>query len=135
MTTSKRANSRPLSPHLGAWRWSVTMATSIFHRASGVGNSIGVVLLTWWLVSVAGEGEAYTNFSAFISSPFGRFLLFGFTVSLCYHLLNGIRHIFWDAGHGYDLKTASRWSWFGIIGSVIMAVGIWYLGYSMMGAV
>ena len=134
MTTSKRGPSRPLSPHLGNWRWSATMATSIFHRVTGVGNSIGVLLLTWWLVAVANGRQGYIDFSAFVTSPFGRFLLFGFTVSLCYHLLNGIRHLFWDAGHGFDLATASRWSWFGIIGSVVLASGIWAMGYFMMGA-
>ena len=135
MTTPKRDAARPLSPHAGNWRWSVTMATSILHRMTGIGNSVGVVLLSWWLISVANGRQGYVDFSTFITSPFGRFLLFGFTVSLCYHLLNGIRHLFWDAGHGFDIPVASKWSWFGIIGSVILASGIWYLGYFMMGAV
>ena len=135
MSTPKPVASRPLSPHLGNWRWSATMATSIFHRVTGVGSAIGVLLLMWWLVSVAGSREAYAGFSSFISSPFGRFVLFGFTVSLCFHLLNGMRHLFWDAGHGFELAVATRWSLFSIVGSVILTLVIWYFGYSMMEAV
>ncbi len=133
MTTPKRAPGRPLSPHLGVWRWPVTMASSIFHRASGVGNAIGLVLLAWWLIAVASGPEAYANFAGLISQPLGRVALFGFTASLCYHLLNGIRHLVWDAGKGFGLPIAFAWSWFNIFGAIALAVGVWFAGYAMMG--
>ncbi len=110
------------------------MATSIFHRMTGVGNSIGVALLVWWLVATANGPHTHGQFTNFVSSPLGRLVLFGFTVSLCFHLLNGLRHLFWDSGRGYELGTARLWSWVSILGSVVVAIGIWVAGYSMMGA-
>ncbi len=133
MTTSKRAAERPLSPHLGVWRWSSTMTTSIFHRVSGVGNAMGTVLLAWWLVAVASGPEAYATFASVASHPLGQLVLFGFTVSLTFHLLNGIRHLFWDGGKGFGLGASAAWSWISMVGSVVMAVGVWLWGYSMMG--
>ncbi len=135
MTASKRAVGRPLSPHLGIWRWPATMASSIFHRASGIGNAVGTLLLAWWLVAMASGPEAYASFAGFISLPIGRLALFGFTVSLTFHLLNGVRHLFWDAGKGFGVGTSAAWSWINIALALAMAVGIWVAGYSMMGAV
>jgi len=134
MTTSKRAAGRPLSPHLGIWRWSATMASSILHRFTGVGNAIGTGLLTWWLISLASGPEAYAQFSGFVSSMLGQLILFGFTLSLSYHLFNGIRHLFWDAGKNYDVHGSVVWSWFNVLGAIILTIGVWVLGYAMMGA-
>lgn len=133
MTTSKRAAHRPLSPHLGIWRWPATMASSILHRMTGVGNALGTLVLAWWLIALASGPVAYGVFSGFIGSLLGRFILFGFTLSLCYHLLNGIRHLFWDTGRGFDVTVSIVWSWVNIIGAIALSVAVWAIGYSMMG--
>ncbi len=125
---------RPLSPHLQVWKWHVTMATSIFHRFTGVGNAIGAVLLTWWLVALATGPEAYAVFTGFIGSLFGQLILFGFTASLVYHLMNGIRHLVWDTGTGFSLGVARSSGLFVFVATAIVTVAIWVFAYMTMGA-
>ena len=134
MTSNDKASSRPLSPHIGIWRWPVTMASSILHRMTGVGNSIGLILLTWWLVALATGPGAYAQFSGFIGSPLGRLFLFGFTVSLTYHLLNGVRHLVWDSGRGYDVEGSARATWIIMILAIVLSAAVFAVGYFMKGA-
>src|ERR1700740_1202186 len=101
-----RSADRPLSPHLQVYRWQLTSVLSILHRAAGVVLSGGAILLVWWLVAAAAGREAYGGCGDFLGSLFGLLLLFGWTLSLFYHLCNGIRHLVWDTGHGLDLKSA-----------------------------
>jgi succinate dehydrogenase / fumarate reductase cytochrome b subunit len=96
---------RPLSPHLGIYRWQWTMALSILHRITGIGLAIGTLLLVYWLWAAASGQEAYFRANVIIGSWIGRLLLFGWTLALFYHLFNGIRHLFWDAGKGFELRT------------------------------
>jgi succinate dehydrogenase / fumarate reductase cytochrome b subunit len=121
---------RPLSPHLQIYRWPVTMATSILHRATGVGLAAGTILLAWWLVAAAAGPEYYGLVQACLGSILGRLVLLGFTWALFYHLLNGIRHLFWDAGHGYSLPVANKSGWAVILGSVALTVLAWILAYA-----
>jgi len=121
---------RPLSPHLQIYRWPVTMATSILHRATGCALAAGTLLLAWWLVAAAAGPEYYAMVQAILGSILGRLVLLGFTWALFYHLLNGIRHLFWDAGHGYSLPVANKSGWAVIIGSVVLTVLAWILAYS-----
>lgn len=121
---------RPLSPHLQIYRWPVTMATSILHRATGVGLALGTLLLAWWLAAAAAGPEYYAMVQAILGSWLGRLVLLGFTWALFYHLLNGIRHLFWDAGYGYSLPVANKSAWAVIIGSVILTVLAWMLAYA-----
>lgn len=130
MAETKAARARPLSPHIMQWRWGITMMTSILHRATGVGNAIGFLLLTWFLVAAAAGPEAYATFSGFIGSWIGRLLLLGFTWSVCYHLLNGVRHLFWDGGKGFGVGIAKFWSWLVIFLSVLCTAGIWFFACS-----
>lgn len=131
------ARSRPLSPHLTIYRWPVTMATSIIHRATGVALSAGTLLLAWWLVSVASGLEAYGIFAQAAGSLLGQLVLVGFTWSLAYHLLNGIRHLAWDLGYGFTPAKANRNSWIVIVLSVLLtAAAFWaaksgYGGYNI----
>lgn len=97
---------RPLSPFLTVFRWPVTMATSIVHRVTGVGLAGGILLLTWWLVAVANGPETYETFTNLISTTLGQLILFGFAWSLAYHAVNGIRHLAWDLGYGFEVRTA-----------------------------
>jgi len=92
---------RPLSPHLQTYRWTLTMALSIVHRATGVALYFGTLLLAWWLIAAASGPGAYANVQAFTSSFIGRLIVFGYTWALLHHLLSGIRHFVWDLGYGF----------------------------------
>lgn len=134
-TTAKAADStrpsvsyKPLSPHLQVWRWHATMASSIFHRASGVANYIGAILFTVWLVTVAAGPGAYAAWEALRAGPVGILVTLGliaFTLSLSYHLLNGLRHLAWDAGKGYDPKGSNMRSIVIFIGAIVITALIW----------
>lgn len=124
---------RPLSPHLQVYRPQLTSILSISHRAAGVALAVGTLLLVWWLVAAASGPAAYASVQGFIGSWFGRLILFGWTVSLFYHLCNGIRHLAWDAGWGFDLKTAYATGYAVLIGTGALTLLAWILGYSMMG--
>jgi succinate dehydrogenase / fumarate reductase, cytochrome b subunit len=118
---------RPLSPHMTIYRWPVSMATSITHRMTGIALSMGTLLLAWWLIAAASGLEAYRTFSQVAASWPGQIVLFGFTWSLAFHLLNGIRHLAWDMGYGFDVPTANRTGWLVIVLSVLLAVGAFAL--------
>ena len=128
MTTQNR----PLSPHLQVYRPQLTSMLSITHRLTGVALAIGTFLLVWWLVAAATGPEAYATAQAAISSVIGRLLLFGWTLALFYHLCNGIRHLFWDAGYGYELKSAYASGWAVMAGSVALTLLAWIWGYASM---
>jgi len=99
---------RPLSPFmLGQYyKFQITSLMSILHRATGVSLAFGGISLVWWLMSIAIGGDAYAFASAQWASPLGQLFLFGFTLALVYHLLNGIRHLLWDTGWGFELNKA-----------------------------
>ena len=103
----KRSHERPLSPHLTIWRWQVTMLASITHRATGLALMVGALVLAWWLVSVSNGPEGYESFMSVANTPVGLLILFGFTWSLAFHMLNGIRHLAWDLGYA-DPSTFAR---------------------------
>lgn len=123
---------RPLSPHLQIYRWPITMVLSILHRITGVGLGLGTLLLTWWLVAAALGPQHYATAQAVLGSWFGRLVLFGFTWALFLHLCNGIRHLFWDMGYGYQVKLANRTGWAALVVSgvlTVLAFGLAYLWY------
>ena len=113
---------RPLSPHLQVYSWQITMVMSILHRATGVALTVGAFGLAWWLVSMATGGETAARAMACVSSPIGMVLVFGFSVALVYHFLNGIRHLAWDLGYGFDKKLAERNSVIIIALSIVLAL-------------
>ena len=122
---------RPLSPHIQVYRWQWTMLLSISHRATGVALAVGTLLLVYWLAAAASGPESFATAQAVIGSFFGRLLLFGWTFALFYHLCNGIRHLVWDLGLGFDLETAYR-SGLAVVGaSGVLTVLSWILGYSL----
>ncbi|MFA5119577.1 succinate dehydrogenase, cytochrome b556 subunit [Zavarzinia sp.] len=116
---------RPLSPHLQVYRLPLTAVLSILHRITGVGLGLGTLMLTWWLVAAASGPEAYGHFQWFAGSILGLLILFGFTLALSLHLLNGIRHLFWDAGWGFDKVLAHKASLAVAAGAVGLTVIIW----------
>jgi succinate dehydrogenase cytochrome b subunit len=97
---------RPLSPHLQIYRWYFTMALSIAHRATGIGLAAGLILLTWWLLALASGPEAFATVQAVAGSWIGILILFLWTFALFYHMGNGVRHLVWDFGYGFDLEVA-----------------------------
>lgn len=119
---------RPLSPHLQIYRPQITSMLSITHRITGVALSVGTLLLTWWLVAAAMSPDAFATVQAFLGSWLGLLLLFGWTAALFYHFLAGIRHLFWDAGYGYDLATTNTTGLIVLGGTVALTVLSWVAG-------
>jgi succinate dehydrogenase / fumarate reductase, cytochrome b subunit len=119
------ADRRPLSPHLQIYKPQLTSVLSISHRASGVALAVGTLLLTWWLIAAAAGPEAFDTAQSFLGSWLGYLILFGFSYALMYHLCNGIRHLFWDAGWGFELDTVYKSGWATVIASVALTVVAW----------
>ena len=117
---------RPLSPHLQVYSWQITMVMSILHRVSGVILTVGAFGLAWWLLAVADGGDGYARAAAVTASPVGKFFLFGFSLALVYHLLNGIRHLLWDAGWGFEIPDVYRSGWVVAVLTVALTAGIWF---------
>jgi succinate dehydrogenase / fumarate reductase cytochrome b subunit len=110
---------------MSVWRWHVTMTTSILHRATGVALYVGALIVAGWAVALASGPEAFDDYRALLGSPLGLVVLFGLTFSLFYHLANGVRHLFWDSGQGFDPKTADTTGWAAIAFAVVATVLIW----------
>ena len=126
--------SRPLSPHLMIYRFEWTMLLSITHRITGVGLAMGGVLLVWWLMALASGPEYFAFVLALLASTIGRLMLLGWTWAMFYHLCNGIRHLCWDAGWGFELDTARNTGLLVLAGSILLTVGSWMAIYAMRGA-
>ena len=116
---------RPLSPHLDVYKWQVQMVTSILHRATGIALVAGMLGLVWGLVALAGGEKSWAAFATCAGSLLGQLVLFGFSWALAYHLINGVRHLVQDAGHGWSIPEFVRSSWISIIGSVVLVVVVW----------
>ena len=116
---------RPLSPHLTIYRWPVTMASSILHRGTGVAMSVGFIVFVFWLADMAVGPDAYAAFMGVLDSAIGRTLLIGWSWAFFYHLANGIRHLVWDAGYGFEKSTASASAWVVIILSIVLTGCFW----------
>lgn len=130
---SAKTFNRPLSPHLQIWRWTPTMAASITHRATGVALYTGTILLAVW-VFAASRGEAFfAPVGAFLGSPFGVLILFGYAWALLFHSINGLRHLYWDMGRGFEVKTAAATAWGVYAASLILAIAIVAIGVSTRG--
>jgi succinate dehydrogenase / fumarate reductase cytochrome b subunit len=130
---AKAPRERPMSPHLSVWRWHITMASSIAHRATGVALYAGALIAAAWAISLARGPEAYAGFKAAMGSPIGLIVMFGLTVSFFFHLANGIRHLVWDAGHGLDVKTANASAVFVFAFAAAASVAVWVIA-AMTGA-
>ncbi|PQA88781.1 succinate dehydrogenase, cytochrome b556 subunit [Hyphococcus luteus] len=125
---------RPLSPHLQIWRFTVTMAASITHRATGAVLYGGSLLLAVWTYALAFSPSLFSAVSGFVTSPVGFIIVAGYVWSLSFHLMNGLRHLYWDSGRGLAVPTATKTAWAVYIGSVILAAIILWAGYAGMGA-
>jgi succinate dehydrogenase / fumarate reductase cytochrome b subunit len=131
--SAARENSgRPLSPHLQIYKWQLTMVLSISHRISGIALSVGSLVLVAWIAATAKGPGTFALVSGFLGNPIGLLLLFGWSVALFYHLANGIRHLFWDAGYGYEIDNAYRSGWIVVGATVVLTVLAWIIGIAMM---
>lgn len=127
MAHSKVTDTRPLSPHLQVYRLTISMLMSILHRITGAALYVGTLLLAWWLVALA-QGPNYFSFvNDLLGSWVGRLVLFGYTWALMHHMIGGLRHLVWDTGRGFDLKTVNALSWMTILGSLISTALIWFV--------
>jgi succinate dehydrogenase / fumarate reductase cytochrome b subunit len=124
---------RPLSPFVTIFRWPVTMATSIVHRATGVGLAGGLIVLVWWLVAASSGPDAYNVFIDLAETTIGQIFLFGFTWALAYHAVNGIRHLAWDLGYGFEVRTADISGIAVFVLSVLIAIGVFAVAYAGYG--
>jgi succinate dehydrogenase / fumarate reductase cytochrome b subunit len=127
----KSGRERPLSPHLTIWRWQVTMLASIMHRATGMALAGGAIVLAWWLVSISNGPEGYDSFMVYAAMPLGILVLFGFTWSFAFHFFNGIRHLAWDVGLGFEKQEYTLSSWAVLIATGISSVLIWVVGLAV----
>lgn len=118
-------NARPISPHLQIYRWPLAMALSILHRATGIALAVGLLLVVWLLLALAQGPESYATARAFCGSPFGLVLLFGWSWALFFHLCNGIRHLFWDVGKGFEKVQAYRSGVAVIVVSLVLTGLVW----------
>ncbi|GHD39240.1 succinate dehydrogenase, cytochrome b556 subunit [Thalassobaculum fulvum] len=119
------ADRRPLSPHLQIYKPQLTSVLSISHRITGIALAVGTLLLTWWLLAAAAGPDAFAAVQGFLGSWLGYLILFGFSYALMYHLCAGIRHLFWDAGYGFELETVYKSGWATVIASAVLTVIAW----------
>ena len=118
-------SNNPLSPHLQIYRWHISSLLSITHRISGVINLLALILIFFWLVALSLGESNYELFLLIINSFFGKFILIGFTWSMSFHLLSGIRHLAWDLGYGFEINTANISGIIVIIFSLVITIIFW----------
>ena len=124
---------RPISPHLQVYKPQLTSVLSILHRITGVALAVGTILLVYWLIAAASGPEAFASAEALIGSWLGRILLFGWTFALYFHLSNGIRHLFWDAGFGFELKTVYASGWTVVALAAVLTLVSFIAGFVLAG--
>ena len=118
-------SNNPLSPHLQIYRWHISSLLSITHRISGVINLLALILISFWLLGLSFGESNYELFLLIINSFFGKFILIGFTWSMSFHILSGIRHLAWDLGYGFEIKTANISGIIVIICSLVLTIIFW----------
>ena len=118
-------NQNPLSPHLQIYRWHISSLLSIVHRISGLINLLALILIFFWLIFLSSGENNYESFLLIINSFIGKFILIGFTWSMSFHLLSGIRHLVWDLGYGFEIKTANITGVIVIISSLTLTIIFW----------
>ena len=117
-----RNNNRPLSPHLDIYQYQITWTVSIMHRITGVAMTLGLILIVAWLVAAAFSPELFSLIDGVLRSWIGMIIIFGSLWAFWFHFLNGIRHLFWDLGYGFNLSTVWRSGWVVVLGSIILTI-------------
>lgn len=132
MSVANRPVNRPLSPHLQVYKPQLTSVMSILHRGTGMALAVGALYLAIWVVFAAASPDTYAQFQSFNTSIVGRIILGGWLFCAFYHLGNGIRHLFWDAGYGFEIKDAYRSGWIVVAVSLIATIVSWIVGLRLM---
>ena len=133
MAETTRTVERPISPHLGIYRMTITMLMSIVHRITGGALYFGTLLLATWLISLAMGERTYDSVNALFGHPLGKFVLVGYTWAVVHHMLGGMRHLLWDTGRGLQPAAADVLGWLTILGSLALTVALWAIGISLRG--
>ena len=115
------------------YRWTLTMAMSIVHRATGVALYVGTLLMAWWLIATASGPGAYASIQGFTSSWIGRVVVFGYTWALLHHMLGGLRHLIWDLGYGFGPNEREWLTRAALIGSITLTIIVWIVAYAVGG--
>jgi succinate dehydrogenase / fumarate reductase cytochrome b subunit len=125
MAQQAGTRNRPLSPHLQVWRWGPGMVSSILHRATGIGASVGILVLLWWLGALVAGPAAYANFQAIATHPIGILVLVGISWSVIGHTVTGIRHFVLDTGAGYELGQNKMWANVSTVAGFVLTALFW----------
>lgn len=131
MASSQNAG-RPISPHLQIYKRTLTMMLSIVHRATGVALYAGTLLLVCWLTAAATSDSYFDTVQAVFGSWIGLLVLLGYTWALVHHTIGGIRHLIWDTGRAFDLKTVETVARISLASSIIVTILIWIIGYGVL---
>jgi len=118
---------RPTSPHMSVYRWPISMTLSILHRMTGVALAVGLVVYVAWLMAAAGGSNDYRQFVDLMQTPLGRIALVGWSLAFFFHLCNGVRHLFWDTGRGFEMSQVNASAWTVVVTSVVMTLLYWWL--------
>jgi succinate dehydrogenase / fumarate reductase, cytochrome b subunit len=116
------ARARPTSPHAGIYRWQIGNTLSILHRVTGATLALGLLALSFWLVSLASGPDSYASTARFFAGPVGLALLLGWTFAFLFHLLNGVRHLFWDAGRGFERTQRHTSGWAAVLSAIALTL-------------
>lgn len=127
MAGAPSPQNRPIAPHVSIWRWHVTMASSIIHRATGVGLYGAALIFALWLMAAAAGPEMYEPLMALLMSPLGQIAMYLVVAALAFHLANGIRHVVFDTGAGLNPADADLSAWFAILFAFAVPIGLWAL--------
>jgi len=119
--------SRPLSPHLSIYRWPISMTLSILHRMTGVALSVGLIAFVLWLASIAIGAGSYEVVAGWMDTIIGKLALLGWSFAFFFHLTNGVRHLFWDLGMGFEMRQANASAWLVLVATVLMTAAYWLL--------
>lgn len=123
-------DARPMSPHLGVWRWHVTMLASILTRATGLSLYAGALIAAGWAVALALGPDAYADFLGVAGSWFGKLVMLGLTVSFFYHLAAGLRHLWYDSGRGFALRSSNQSAAACIVFTVLATAAVWAIAFA-----
>lgn len=119
------ARARPTSPHWQIYRWQIGNSLSILHRITGVLLALGFIAMSYWFVSLAGGADSYALASRVFANPLGLLVLVGWTFAFLFHLLNGVRHLFWDAGRGFERTERHAGGWFAVLAAAALTLCVW----------
>lgn len=119
------SSERPLSPHMFIYRWPMTMTVSVLHRVTGLVLSLGLIALVLWLVAAAEGAAAYERFGGAMDSLLGRLFLALVSLAFFFHLANGVRHLVWDAGLGFEIPQANASGWTVIAATIVLTLAYW----------